>query len=173
MRILEKREIYEGSYLRIFEVTVGEGENWVKREIVQHPGAVGIIALDGDRLLMIRQYRAALDKYIVEIPAGTLEEGEKPLECAMRELEEETGHRAEEWRLLGEMYPTPGYSTEIITLFYATRLRPGRRKLDVDEEIEVIQVPLREVPKLVSRGEIKDGKTLAGLYLLGLMRGLR
>ncbi len=129
-------------------------------EIVDHPGAVAIAAVDGDgRLVLVRQYRHAAGDWLEEIPAGRLERGEEPLEAARRELEEETGLCAESWRLLAAPYPAPGFCSERLHLFLAEGLRPAgldRRTPDEDEELETV----RRTPAEILRSGGRDMKTL-------------
>jgi ADP-ribose pyrophosphatase len=135
-------------------------------DIIRHPGASAIvpIAVDGG-VILIRQYRHAVGGFIWEIPAGTLNRGETPLACARRELVEETGFSAEVFHKLGEIVPVPGYSDERIHIFLANGLLPAKQNLDRDELLEVNEVPFDEAIHMIRRGEIVDGKTIAGLLL--------
>jgi ADP-ribose pyrophosphatase len=110
---------------------------------------------------MIRQFRLSAGKVLWEIPAGTIEEGEKPEDCAVRELKEETGYTAESMKLLFRCYPTPGYSTEVMHCFLATSLTRHRRELDEDEVISVKPTALEAVFRMIASGEIIDAKTIA------------
>lgn len=135
-------------------------------DVIRHPGASAVVPLvRAQTILMLRQYRHAAGGYIWEIPAGTLKEGEPPLECAKRELEEETGFSAKKFKKLGEITPVPGYSTERIHLFLATELQPAVQHLDKDELLDVHPVSIEEAHEMVSRGEIQDGKTICGLFM--------
>ncbi len=135
-------------------------------EFIDHPGAAAIIALRPDaRVVMLRQYRHALGKTIWEIPAGTLDPPETPLDCAKRELAEETGYQADRWHRLGEITPVPGYSSERIHVFLADRLHGAAGQLDDDEIIEVQEVALQETLDMIEEGKISDAKTIAGLFL--------
>ncbi|MGI6469016.1 MAG: NUDIX hydrolase [Syntrophomonadaceae bacterium] len=138
------------------------------REIVLHAGAVAIVAIDDDdNLYMVRQYRKPVEKTLVEIPAGTLEEGEDPLHCAQRELEEEVGMKAKHWEKLVSYYSAPGFCNEHMHLFLATGLTPGTVHLDADEFVERVIMPLDEAAKAMASGEIMDGKSIIGIqYLL-------
>ncbi len=130
------------------------------REIVEHSGGVGIIALTDDgRIMTVRQYRHAPREEVLEIPAGKLERGEEPLLAAKRELSEEVGVTAENWRYLGVLYPTPGYCEELDHLYLATGLSSGETHPDEDEFLEVGSIPLSEAVEAVMRGEIPDAKT--------------
>jgi len=135
-------------------------------EFVTHPGAAAIIAmLDESRILMLKQYRHALREYIWEIPAGTLDPNESILECAKRELIEETGYSAEQWHKLGAITPVPGYSDERIHIFLATELKPAEQNLDQDEIINVHEIRFEEVPRMIEAGKIQDAKSIAGIFL--------
>ena len=135
-------------------------------DIIRHPGASAIVPISNvGGVILIRQYRHAVGGFIWEIPAGTLNRGETPLACARRELVEETGFSAEVFHKLGEIVPVPGYSDERIHIFLAKGLGPARQHLDRDELLEVHEVPFDEAIHMIRRGEIVDGKTIAGLLL--------
>ena len=155
---------------RVFElvtenVTLRNGVT-INMEYIEHPGATGIVALpDRKRVILIRQYRHTLREDIWEIPAGTLDPRESAIACARRELIEETGFSADRWHGLGEITPVPGYSDERVHLFVAENLQPAARNLDEDEIIKVHQIEFEEALGMIRRGEIKDAKTIVGLYL--------
>lgn len=135
------------------------------REIVEHMGGVGIVAVTGEgKLLMVRQYRRPYDEVILEIPAGKLNEGEDPEECGRRELLEETGCTAKNFDYLGSFYATPGFSNETIYLYLATGLARGEMHLDADEFLNLEEYSLQEVENMIDSGEIHDGKTVIGFY---------
>jgi ADP-ribose pyrophosphatase len=135
-------------------------------DVVRHPGASAIVPLTGTgEVMMIEQYRHAVGGYIWEIPAGTLDPGETPLTCAKRELIEEAGVSAAEWRKLGEITPVPGYSDERIHIFLAAGLSPAEQHLDADEVLRVHEIPLEDAMAMIGRGEIQDAKTLCGLLM--------
>ncbi len=145
------------------------------RDVVGHPGAVAMVALDDDdRLLLVRQWRVPADEALLEIPAGTLDvhDGvtEDPLQAAQRELEEETGHRAASWRKLTEFWTAPGFTTELMHLYLATGIEgvsgDDRLAPDEDEHLELLQVPLDEALTMIARGEIRDAKSIAGILWL-------
>jgi ADP-ribose diphosphatase len=156
----ESRTVYDG---KLFDVTI---ERWGnnEREIIEHPGAVAIVAVDTDGMVaLVRQPREAARKQLLELPAGTLEEGEQPLDSARRELEEETGLTGGTWRELAAFYTTPGFCRERMHLFAAEGVQSGPASPEEDEQLELIRWRVRDVaPRL---GEIEDAKTLAGLLL--------
>ena len=142
------------------------------RETIQHPPSVVILPLlDDGRVLLIRQFRHAVNRPIYEIPAGTREPGEPALACAKRELMEETGYSASRWKRICEFYPAPGISTERMDLFVATALKKLKKRIpmDKDEQISVHPVPARRALQLVRRNKIIDAKSIIGL-LWGLNR---
>jgi ADP-ribose pyrophosphatase len=152
--------VYDG---RLFDVTV---ERWGEheREIVEHPGAVAIVAVDDEGMVaLVRQRREAARKQLLELPAGTLEEGESPLESARRELEEETGLTGGTWRELAAFYTTPGFCRERMHLFTAEGVEPGEASPEADEELELVRWNVDEIAGRLD--EIEDAKTLAGLLL--------
>jgi len=156
----ESRMVYDG---KLFDVTI---ERWGdhEREIVEHPGAVAIVAVDTDGMVaLVRQRREAARKELLELPAGTLEEGEQPLDSARRELEEETGLTGGAWRELAAFYTTPGFCRERMHLFAAEGVESGPASPEADEQLELIRWRVQDVAARL--GEIEDAKTLAGLLL--------
>jgi ADP-ribose diphosphatase len=138
------------------------------REVVEHPGSVGVVAVDEQgRLLLVRQWRHPLARPIWEICAGTLHSGEDPLECARRELAEETGYRSRAWKTLGAYSLVPGYSTEIMNIYHATDLEPGEADPDEDENLEVEFFDIAALHALIAGGEV-DMKTIGALALAGV-----
>jgi len=166
------QRVYEGRLVNLRVDTVRlENGRLTEREIVEHPGAVAVVALDeDDNIILVRQFRKAVEKKLLEIPAGTLEVGEEPIACARRELREETGYRAECLEQIGGLYPSPGFCTEHIHLYLATGLKKGLSAPEDDEAIETIKVPLSDIPAMVSQGEICDGKSIVGLLSVLLLR---
>jgi ADP-ribose pyrophosphatase len=135
-------------------------------EFIEHPGATAIIPfVDETRIVLLKQYRHALKKYIWEIPAGTLDPQEDIISCAKRELIEETGFSAGQWQKLGEITPLPGYSDERIHIFLARELQPANRKLDPDEIIQTQEVSLYQALAMIGDGKIQDAKSIAGLFM--------
>jgi ADP-ribose pyrophosphatase len=156
----ESRTVYAG---RLVDVTV---ERWGghEREIVEHPGAVAIVAVDSDeQIWLVRQLREPARRLLVELPAGTREAGEEPIETARRELAEECGLRGGTWRELGSFWTTPGFCREHMTVFVAENVEPGDADPDDDEAVEVVRWPVAEVAARLTG--IEDAKTLAGLLL--------
>lgn len=150
-------------YVETFEQPDGQR---VMREIVRHPGAVAMVPLTPDgAVMLVQQYRGAAQKALLEIPAGTLEPGEDPQEAAVRELQEEIGHKPGKLERIGGEFTAPGYTSEYIHLFMASDLTPSRLSQDEDERIEVVTLPLDEAVRRVMSGEIEDGKTIIGLLL--------
>lgn len=135
-------------------------------EIVVHPGAVTLIPIDAqDRILFVRQYRHAVGQELLELPAGTLDEGEIPEICAQREIREETGMSAAKLEKIGEFFLVPGYSTEYMYIFLATSLKPDPLPGDEDEFISVEAVTMATIPELIAQGVLQDAKSLAALLL--------
>lgn len=167
MRPDDERIAWHG---RLFDVAV---ERWGghEREIVGHPGSVAVVAVDSDdRLLLVRQRREAARRELLELPAGTLEEGEEPLATAQRELAEETGLRGGRWRRLAEVWTSPGFVRERMTIFACEGAEEGEPATDDDERIELERVPVGELPARVA--ELEDAKTALGVLLLLRERGL-
>jgi ADP-ribose diphosphatase len=164
-KILRSEYLYRGSLLklRLDQVRL-ENQKVVAREIVEHPGAVAIVALDPQsRVLMVRQYRAGASRETLEIPAGTLAEGEDPALCATRELKEETGYSAIRWEPMGAFFSSPGFCNERMFLFLARDLTPGAATPEEDESITVEWLPLTQALDAIEHGEIVDGKSMVGL----------
>jgi len=160
MRPDSARTVYHG---RLFDVTV---ERWGdhEREIVEHPGAVAIVAVDREgAVTLVRQLREAARAELLELPAGTLEAGEEPLATARRELAEETGLTGGRWRELATFYTTPGFCREHMHLYLAEDLDPGEAHQEEDEAIELVRVPRAELEARLD--EIEDAKSLVGLLL--------
>ena len=167
MRPDEQRVAWEG---RLFDVVVERGGEHA-REIVRHPGAVAIVAVDADdRLVLVRQRREAARDELLELPAGTREPDEEPLATALRELREETGLTGGEWRELATFWTSPGFVAERMTLFLAEGTVEGEAEPDEDEQVELVHVPVADLAGRLD--EVEDAKTLAGILLLLRERGL-
>lgn len=165
-----KEGAYAGTFLSvdIERVCLPDREPF-ELEMIRHPGAAAVVPVDDEgNVILVRQYRHAAGGYILEIPAGKLDRDtdgnpEPPLACAKRELEEETGYRAERFTPMGFIYTTPGFTDEIIWLFLAEGLSQGQQKLERDEVLTVKSMPLSSALDLALSGGIEDGKTVAGL----------
>jgi ADP-ribose pyrophosphatase len=156
----DSRRAFEGEQISVDVERWGERE----REIVRHPGAVAIVAVDAaGRVTLVRQLREPARKQLLELPAGTREPDEEPLTTAKRELEEEAGLAGGEWRLVATFYSTPGFCDELVRVYFAEGVEETERAPQEDEEIELVRVPVDELEPLLP--EIEDGKTLAGLLL--------
>jgi ADP-ribose pyrophosphatase len=166
-KTISSQTLFEGRMIRLQldQVLLPDGST-SRREIVKHPGAVAILAVtDEQKLVLVRQFRKPLEKTILEIPAGKLEKGEEPQNCARRELEEETGYRAKEWKHLYSFYTSPGFADECMHLFEAKGLEKGETHPDQDEFVELVELSLEECFARIQSGEICDAKTiLAILY---------
>ncbi len=166
--VLASRKIYEGRVvnLRVDDVRTPSGLE-TRREIVEHHGAVALVAIDDDdRVLLVKQYRHAAKQVMTEIPAGTLEPGEDPTEAAARELVEETGYSADRIERIGGIYPSPGFCTEYIHLYTARGLTAGPSRPEDDEHILVEAVPWAEAMRRVQAGEIQDAKSITALLMM-------
>jgi ADP-ribose pyrophosphatase len=167
-RVLESRTIYNGKKvtLRLDTIDLGEGRTST-REIIEHPGVAAIVPVDADgNVLLVRQYRLAAQDVLLEIPAGVLDPGESAEACAQRELREETGRQAARLTSLGgEIYVSPGVSSEWIRIFLAEDLSEAPLDADEDENIAVVRVPLAEAVEMAARGEFRDAKTITGILL--------
>lgn len=164
-KLIARQYVYRGRIvkLRLDRVQLPNRKTGV-REVVEHHGAVAIVALDEkNRVLMVRQYRAGARQTLLEIPAGTLEGKEMPLACAKRELQEETGMRARRWKNLGHFFSSPGFCTEKMYLFFARQLSHGQAKPEDDEFLNVEWLALSRALRMIDRGEIVDAKTIVGL----------
>src|SRR5262245_17561067 len=180
-RVVDSRVLHRGHFMefRVDTIERADGSR-AKRDIVGHPGAVAIVALDeADRVLFVRQYRLAATGALPEIPAGGLDVDEAsgavedPDGAARRELEEETGYRARTWRKLGSFWTAPGFATELMHLYLATDLEladADRLGPDEDERLELVRVPLADALAAAERGEIADAKSLVGLFWLDRLR---
>jgi ADP-ribose pyrophosphatase len=165
---LESRRVYSGKILnlRVDRVALPGGGEAV-REVVEFHGGVALVALDdAGRVLLIRQYRYAIGRDLLELPAGKLEPDEPPEVCAARELQEETGYHAAHIEPLCRFYSTPGGTNEMLHIFLATELTRGAQRLESDENIEVIPTAWNEALAMIDRGEICDGKSIIGLWML-------
>lgn len=166
-KTVDSRCIYDGRIIHVKEDTVRLPDgSLAKRELVEHPGGVGVAAYTASgNLILVRQFRKPYEEEVLEIPAGKLERGEDHAVCGKRELAEETGYRAEHYEYLGGFYPTPGYCGEVIHLYYADGLTVGEAHPDPGEFVEVLELSPEKVEQKIANGEIKDMKTIVGYYL--------
>lgn len=177
---MTSRRVYSGKVISVDVDTVrfpngASGD----LEMVRHPGASAVVPFLDDprgpdpRIILIRQYRYAAEGFVHEIPAGRLDEGEKPIDCAARELREETGYTAKELIPLTTFYTTPGFTDEQIHLFAATGLSEGKSQLESDEILDLVQVPMSKAMEMIQSGELVDGKSMVGLFFVSrfLCRG--
>ncbi|MBZ0285012.1 MAG: NUDIX hydrolase [Anaerolineae bacterium] len=172
--IIKTDRVYNGRLfnLDVSEVRLPDGSTSV-REIVRHPGATALIAVDAEgKILLVRQYRVASNRVMSEIPAGTRDGDEPPEICAVRELQEETGYKPGKLEALGGFYVAPGYTTEYIYLFLATELIESRLPGDSDEFIEVTRATLDEALRMIEQGEIADAKTIIGVLRYARLKRL-
>ncbi|MGE5327050.1 MAG: NUDIX hydrolase [Deltaproteobacteria bacterium] len=172
-RVVKSRTIYRGRAVVLkLENLIEPGGVKAVREVVCHPGSVVLFPVREDgRVLLVRQYRHAARQSLWELPAGTLEPGEKPRHAAARELIEETGYRARRLNLLCWFFPSPGILSEKMHLYSATDLSPAKANPDSDELIKVQSFSSSELQRMIQAGRIRDGKTLAGLlWLFGWLR---
>jgi ADP-ribose diphosphatase len=167
MEIVEKKNVFDGKLLhvRADRIRTAEGLE-ATREFVVHPGGVSILARPTPgEILLVEQYRYPAGETLLELPAGTLEPDEEPLATAHRELEEETGFRADEMTLRASYYTTPGFTTEVMYLYEAKTLTFVGQRLEDDEEIEVVRARNDQAIEWVRNGRIRDAKTLVGLLM--------
>jgi ADP-ribose pyrophosphatase len=164
-KTIKTDKIFQGKIisLEVVHVELPDGQI-ATREIVRHPGAVCVLALLDDKMLVVEQYRKPLGKSQVEIPAGKLEAGEDPLEAAGRELEEETGYHCDELRHICSYYTSPGFADELIHFYVAEHLIKGQVNLDEDEFLECEAITLEQAQQYIAEKRISDAKTIAAIY---------
>ncbi|MBR7160691.1 MAG: NUDIX hydrolase [Clostridia bacterium] len=163
-KTLSSTTIYDGKVIKVMrdQVSLPNGES-AYREIVHHNGGATVLAVKDDMVYFVRQYRYAYHDELLELPAGKLNEGEDPKSCAIRELEEETGLKATDVDLITKLYPSPGYTDEVIYVYLALDFVQGTQHLDEDEFLGVITLPLSTVKDMLDSGEIRDAKTIVAL----------
>ncbi|MBM7648058.1 ADP-ribose pyrophosphatase [Bacillus ectoiniformans] len=175
-KTIQSEQIFKGRIisLQVDEVEMPDGKH-SKREIVKHPGAVAVLALTEEgKIILVEQYRKALERTLIEIPAGKLEPGEEAETCARRELEEETGYQCGRMELLQSFYTSPGFADELVHLYIAedlTRIEDGL-SLDEDEFVELMEVTLEEAEQLLKEDRIYDAKTAYAIQYLQLKQAL-
>lgn len=171
-KVLERETIFKGGIITLHHDKVELPSGRIgDREVVDHPGSVGVVAFDGqNRILLVRQWRHPLGRDLWEICAGTLHAGEDPAECAKRELEEETGYNAADWRGLGAYSLVPGYSNEEMNLYVATGLSAGSAHPDEDEVLDAELFDVAQVKRMIAEAQV-DMKTIGALALAGVALG--
>jgi len=165
-RVLNSRQVFDGSVFDVTVDTIQEGELIYQRDVVRHPGSAVIVPVFADgTVALVKQYRHPTVRYLLEIPAGTCVQGQKPEGGAARELEEELGVVAGKMEKLSEFFVSPGFCEEKMWVYLATELTETSQRLDEDEVIEVVRMTLTEALEMISDGEIEDAKTIIGLML--------
>ena len=165
-----RKNVFKGRVLSLSIYTLTINKRKVTREVIEHPGAAAVLAIEDGKLLLVRQHRYP-HGYVLEIPAGTLEKGEKPIKCAYRELREETGHSAKKMTPLIKYYPSIGYNTEIINCYVATGIKKvGSLKLDHDEIMSVVKIDFKKVIKMIMAGKITDSKTICAVLTYAMKK---
>lgn len=165
--VLESKTTHVGKIVtvQLDTLRMPDGKTAQRETVIRGKNAAAVLPLDSDgKIIFVRQYRHAFREMLLEIPAGVLEDGEDSAAGAARELEEETGKKAEKLEFLCEMYPTVGFCTERIFLYFATGLVEGRQALDTDEFVEIEKYTPEEAMDMIDRREIKDGKTIAAIF---------
>jgi ADP-ribose pyrophosphatase len=162
------QRLWEGGIIKLrVDSLKSPGGDETIREVVEHNGGVVIASqTESGKVVLVRQYRYSIDMELIELPAGRIEKGEDPFPAAQRELTEETGYEAANWRELSRMYSAPGFCNEVLYLYHATDLVFKGKKLDFDEETDVLEVSLDEAWLMITDGRIRDAKTIAGLGML-------
>lgn len=165
---IDTKDIYEGRIIKVRVDTVKlTNDRETSREVVEHAAAVVLVPIDDeDNVILVRQYRYAAGRTLLEAPAGIVEPSESPGDCAQRELQEEIGRRANSMRPLGGFWTSPGFCTEYMYAFLAKGLVPSKLDADDDESINVEKFPLSAIPRLIRVGEIEDAKTIAALLMV-------
>ncbi len=174
-KTLSSQRIYEGAILNLRKdlVTV-VGDKTSYREIVEHRGGVTLAAItDEKKMVLVRQFRKAAEKVVLEAPAGKIDhDGEEPLDAATRELKEETGYTAAHIEHITSFYSSIGYSEEVIHLYYATGLTSGETNYDDNEAIDVVEYDIAKLKEMVLTGEIEDAKTIAAILIAAVKEGI-
>jgi ADP-ribose pyrophosphatase len=166
-KTISSEMIYKGRALnlRVDSVELPDGSK-TKRTIVEHPDCIAVVALDNEQnILLVRQFRKTIEKELLEIPAGGIDPGEDAETAVKREMQEETGYLPQKLVKLGGFYSTPGYCTEYLHAYLATDLVPGKLVAEDTEGIELVRVPVAELPALLASGKLTDAKSIAGLYM--------
>jgi ADP-ribose pyrophosphatase len=176
VEVLSSKLSYDGPLFRVYTDEIVEDGREVSRDVVRHNGSIVILAIDDSKskrdplIVMERQYRHAAKQYLLEVPAGKMEEGEDPLAGAKRELLEETGFRAARWRKMVRYFASPGFLGEWMQVFIAQDLTLGEAQPEYDEQLEIEMMPLSKVLSMIDQGKIHDGKTLISVMLYERLR---
>jgi ADP-ribose pyrophosphatase len=165
-KILNSQKVFDGRVFKVTVDTVSEGELTYQRDVVHHPGSAVIVPVHDDgTVVLVRQYRHPAVRYLLEVPAGTLSDGERPEAGAARELEEELGLVADRLEKLSEFFVSPGFLEEKMWVYLATELTEGKPQPDEDEVLDVVRLPIGDALEMITSGEIQDAKTIIGLML--------
>ncbi|HEX5604839.1 MAG TPA: NUDIX hydrolase [Pyrinomonadaceae bacterium] len=165
-KILSSQKVFDGRVFKVTVDTVAEGELTYQRDVVHHPGSAVIVPVHDDgTVVLVRQYRHPAVRYLLEVPAGTLSDGERPEAGAARELEEELGLVAEQLDKLVEFFVSPGFLEEKMWVYLATGLTEGKPNPDEDEVLDIVRLPIGDALEMITSGEIQDAKTIIGLIL--------
>jgi ADP-ribose pyrophosphatase len=176
VEVISSKLSYEGPLFRVYTDEIVENGRKVIRDVVRHNGSVVILAIDDTKskrdpmVVMERQYRHAANEYLLEVPAGKMEEGENPLVGAKRELLEETGFKAKRWRKMARYFASPGFLGEWMQVFIAEGLTLGDSQPEYDEQLEIEMIPLSRLLRMIEEGKIYDGKTLISVMLYARLR---
>jgi ADP-ribose pyrophosphatase len=176
VEVISSKLSYEGPLFRVYTDEIIENGRKVTRDVVRHNGSVVILAIDDTKskrdpmVVMERQYRHAAKEYLLEVPAGKMEEGEDPLAGAKRELLEETGFKAKRWRKMARYFASPGFLGEWMQVFIAQGLTMGDAEPEYDEQLEIEMIPLSRLLSMIDEGKIYDGKTLISVMLYARLR---
>ena len=176
-KLISSELSFKGRVFNVFSDTIEEpgGHRHVK-DVIRHNGSVVMLAIDEStdpsdpEVILERQYRHAAGQYLIELPAGSRNPGEPPLAAAKRELIEETGYRAKKWTMLLRYFASPGFLGEWMQIYLARDIREGEAHPELDEQIEIIHMPLSQIMKMIAEGKIHDGKTIIGLSLYDAAR---
>jgi ADP-ribose diphosphatase len=165
-KILNSQKVFDGRVFKVTVDTVSEGDLTYQREVVHHNGSAVIVPVHDDgTVVLVRQYRHPAVRYLLEAPAGTLAEGERPEVGAARELQEELGLVAARLEKLSEFFVSPGFLEEKMWVYLATELSEGKQRLDEDEILDIVRLPMADALEMITSGEIQDAKTIIGLML--------
>ena len=168
-KLLKSQILFKGKVFdhQVDEIEYESGNRGI-REVAIHPGGAVVVPVKDDgKIILVKQFRYPLQNTLIELPAGKLDKDEDPLVCATRELEEETGYKAKEIKKLGKIYTAPGYCTEILHIYSARGLTPGNHNREEGEQgMEIFELSINEIEKMITNGEITDAKTIVGIFYL-------